>query len=70
MQSDLFQLLTEFEIGVPNMSATVDDKLFLGVNCNKQFSMVIIMFVFSPSSKKCNRSEVCCYVVSEAQNRT
>ena len=34
-----------------------------GVNCNRQFSMVIIMLFF-PSSKKCYRSGVCCYVVS------
>ena len=32
MQSDLIHLLTEFEIGVPNVSAAVDDKLFLGVS--------------------------------------
>ena len=34
-----------------------------GVNCNKQFSMVIIMLFFSKSSKKCCMSGVCCYVV-------
>ena len=28
----LIHLLTEFEIGVPNESAAVDDKLFLGVS--------------------------------------
>ena len=32
MRSDLIHLLTEFEIGVPNVSAAVDDKLFLGVS--------------------------------------
>ena len=35
-----------------------------GVNCNRQFSMEIIMLFFSPSSKKCYRSGMCCYVVS------
>ena len=35
-----------------------------GVNCNKQFSFVIIMLFFSPSGKKCYRFGVCCYVVS------
>ena len=32
MRSDLIHLLTEFEIGVANVSAAVDDKLFLGVS--------------------------------------
>ena len=32
MRSDLIHFLTEFEIGVPNVSAVIDDKLFLGVS--------------------------------------
>ena len=32
MRSDLIHLLTELEIGVPKVSAAVDDKLFLGVS--------------------------------------
>ena len=32
MRNDLIHLLTEFEIGAPNVSPAVDDKLFLGVS--------------------------------------
>ena len=35
MRGDLIHLLTEFEIGVPNVSAAGDDKLFLG--CHEHF---------------------------------
>ena len=58
MRSDLIHLLTEFEIGVPNVSA--EQTIFSGDN----------NAIFSPSSKKCYRSGVCCYVVSLTQNRT
>ena len=35
MRNGLIYLLTEFEIGVPNVSAAVDDTLFLG--CHEHF---------------------------------
>ena len=36
MRSDLIHLLTEFEIGVPNVSAAVDDKIVYG-GCHEHF---------------------------------